>query len=67
MKEKFWLCKRESRYFSLDSEIGKRQSLRTRDKADAKKLVQAKNNVVREPAMNLPSALSFKSGSVVIT
>ena len=63
MKEKFWLCKRGNVYFSLDSETGKRQSLRTRNTENAKRLIQAKNEAARQPAMNIAIAKAYLVGA----
>lgn len=56
MREKFWLCKRGNVYVSLDSETGKRESLRTSNKEHAKQIVEAKNNATRQPALNIAIA-----------
>ena len=63
MKEKFWLCKRGKVFFSLDSETGKRESLRTGSKEHAKQLVQAKNNAARQPALNIAIAKAYLVGA----
>jgi integrase len=63
MKEKFWLAKRGNVYVSLDSETGKRESLRTRDKDDAKRIIEAKNNATRQPAMNIAIAKAYLVGA----
>lgn len=63
MKEKFWLGKRGNVYFSLDSETGRRESLRTRNKDDARRLVQAKNNAARQPALNIAIAKAYLVGA----
>jgi integrase len=63
MKEKFWLCKRGNVYFSLDSETGKRESLRTSNKEHAKQIVEAKNNATRQPALNIAIAKAYLVGA----
>jgi len=63
MKEKYWLCKRGNIYFCLDSETGKRESLRTGNKEEAKQIIQAKNNATRQPAMNIVIARAYLVGA----
>ena len=38
MKTKYWLCKRNKMFFSFNSLTGKRESLHTRDREEAKPL-----------------------------
>ena len=66
MKEKFWLCKRGNIYVSLDSETGKRESLRTGNKEEAKRPVEAKNNATRQPALNLSIAKAYLAASATV-
>ena len=63
MKEKYWLCRRGNTFVSLDSETGKRESLRTHNKEEAKRLIEAKNNSVRQPAINLAIAKAYLAGA----
>jgi hypothetical protein len=56
MKYRFILFQRSGVYYSEDTATGKQSSLRTRDKADALRLLQVKNEATRQPAMNLQIA-----------
>jgi integrase len=56
MKNRFILFQRSSVYYCEDTATGKQSSLRTRDKADALRLLQVKNEATRQPAMNLQIA-----------
>jgi integrase len=56
MKNRFILFQRSGVYYSEDTATGKQSSLRTRDKADALRLLQIKNEATRQPAMNLQIA-----------
>ena len=51
MKEKYWLIKRGSMFYSLDSETRERKSLGTTDRAAARKIIQAKNESINRPAL----------------
>jgi integrase len=61
MKSRFWLCKRGTIYYALDSETGRRISLRTSDKLEAQKLLYAKNEVIGKPALGLALAKAYLS------
>jgi hypothetical protein len=63
MKEKFWLCKRGNIFYSLDSETRKRESLSTRNKENAKQIVQAKNVAMHLPAINIAIAKAYLVGA----
>jgi len=63
MKNKFWLCKRNAVFFSLDSSTGKRESLHTSDRAEAKKIIAAKNDAATQPAINLSIAKAYLAGT----
>jgi hypothetical protein len=57
MKQKFSLCRRDNGVFYLqDMATGKQQSLRTKDEDQAKALLAAKSEAIRQPAMNLQIA-----------
>jgi integrase len=57
MKQKFSLYRRDNGVFYLqDMATGKQQSLRTKDENEAKALVAAKSEAIRQPAMNLQIA-----------
>ncbi|MGO8838314.1 MAG: tyrosine-type recombinase/integrase [Limisphaerales bacterium] len=56
MKNRFILFQRSGVYYAEDTATGKQSSLRTRDKADAARLLNAKNEAMHQPAMNLQIA-----------
>ena len=59
MKSKYWLCKRKEIFFSFDSETGKRESLHTGDKEEAKRFIRAKNDAATQPAINVSIARAY--------
>jgi integrase len=63
MKAKYWLCKRNGNFFSFDSETKKRESLYTQDKAEAIRLVRAKNDASVQPALNVSIARAYLVGA----
>lgn len=62
MKNKFWLCKRGNVFYSFDSETGIRKSLGTNDRNQAKRLIAAKDDAIRQPAINLAIAKAYLVG-----
>jgi len=56
MKPRFILFRRAGVYYSEDTATGKQSSLRTKDENEALTLLGAKNESVRQPAMNLQIA-----------
>ena len=56
MKNRFLLFQRCGVYYSEDTTTGKQVSLRTKDKADAIRLIHVKNEATHQPAMNLQIA-----------
>jgi hypothetical protein len=56
MKNRFILFQRSGIFYCEDTSTGKQTSLRTRDRADAQRLLHVKNEAVRQPAMNLQIA-----------
>ena len=56
MKTQFKLFQRSGVYYCEDTTSGKQSSLRTKDKADALRLLHAKNGAAHQPAMNLQIA-----------
>jgi integrase len=56
MKNRFNLFQRAGIYYCEDTTTGKQTSLRTRDKADALRLLNVKNEAAHQPAMNLQIA-----------
>jgi integrase len=63
MKAKYWLCKRKTVFFSFDSETGKRETLHTSDKEEAKRIIRAKNDAAAQPAINISIAKAYLVGS----
>jgi hypothetical protein len=59
MKEKYWLSKRGSMFYSLDSETRERKSLGTSNRAEAQKIIQAKNESTNRPALGLSLAKAY--------
>jgi integrase len=56
MKNKFILFQRGGVFYCEDTATGKQSSLRTKNKADALRLLHVKNEAVHQPAMNLQIA-----------
>ena len=56
MKQPFNLFQRAGIFYCEDTRTGKQTSLRTRDRADAVRLLHVKNEAVHQPAMNLQIA-----------
>jgi len=56
MKHPFILFQRAGIFYCEDTGTGKQTSLRTRDRAQAERLLAAKNEAMRQPAMNLQIA-----------
>lgn len=56
MKNRFILFQRSGIFYCEDTSTGKQNSLRTRDRADAERLLHVKNEAVHQPAMNLQIA-----------
>ena len=56
MKQRFILYRRGETFYSEDTATGKQQSLRTKDENEARTLLNAKNEAVRQPTMNLQIA-----------
>jgi integrase len=56
MKNQYILYQRSGVYYCEDAATGKQSSLRTRDKAEALRLLNARNEAARQPAMNLQIA-----------
>ncbi len=56
MKNRFILFQRSGVYYCEDTTTGKQSSLRTRDKADALRLLHVRNEAMHAPAMNLQIA-----------
>jgi integrase len=66
MKTRYRLIFRGTRggmFYCVDKLTGKRTSLQTTDKDEAEQIVQAKNNSVRQPVLNLQIAKAYLAGS----
>jgi hypothetical protein len=56
VKNRFILFQRSGVFYTEDTTTGKQASLRTKDKTDALRLLNIKNEATRQPAMNLQIA-----------
>ena len=66
MKTRFRLTCRGIRggmFYCVDKITGKRTSLQTTNKDEAQQIVEAKNNSVRQPVLNLQIAKAYLAGS----
>ena len=61
MQARFTLFKRGSVFYSEDRNTGQQRSLKTRDEAEAQRVIQAKNDAVNLPQMNLVMAKTYLS------
>jgi hypothetical protein len=59
MNARFILFQRGGVYYSEDTTTGKQHSLRTKDEAEAKTLLNAKNESFRQPQLNLQIARAY--------
>jgi hypothetical protein len=53
MQNRFYLFRRQGVYYWQDRTTGQQKSLQTRDKLEARRQLQAKNDSVTQPMMNL--------------
>ena len=63
MKTKYTLFRRGGIYYSQDTATGQQKSLRTRDEAEALKLINARNEAHRQPVLNLHLARAYLTAS----
>ncbi len=66
MKTRYRLTFRGTRggmFCCVDKVTGKRTSLQTTDKDEAQQIIEAKNNSVRQPALNLQIAKAYLAGT----
>src|SRR5512137_2688387 len=66
MKTRYRLVYRGTRggmFYCVDKLTGKRTSLKTTDKDEAQQIVDAKNNSLRQPVLNLQIAKAYLAGS----
>jgi len=66
MKTRFRLIQRNIRgstFYCVDNRTGKRTSLKTRDRDEASRLIQAKNEAERQPMINVQIAKAYLAAS----
>jgi hypothetical protein len=63
MKQHFILFRRSGIYYIEDTTTGKQSSLRTRDEAEALTLLNARNEAIRQPVLNLALARTYLTAS----
>jgi hypothetical protein len=63
MKAKFRIFFRDGLFYSFDRENGKRESLKTSDRREAIRLLQAKNEGFEQPALNRQLAKTYLAAS----
>ena len=63
MKQLFSLYRRNGIYYAQNTQIGKQESLRTRDEAAAKALLHSKNEASRQPILNRQIAPAYLSAT----
>jgi hypothetical protein len=56
MKQRFVLFRRNGTFYCQDAETRQQLSLRTKDEAEARTLLQARNESFRQPHLNLQLA-----------
>ena len=68
MKKRYRLIRRGERntFYCFDIETQKRTSLETFDRDEAERIIEAKNDSLRQPALNLNIARAYLSGTVVL-
>src|ERR1700733_4233427 len=59
MQNRFTMFRRGTMFYCEDRTTGQQKSLQTTDKAEAQKIVQAKNDAVNQPLMNLVMAKTY--------
>ena len=63
MRQRFILFKRGEVFYGEDTTTGKQSSLHTRDRAEAGRLLNTKNEAERQPAINLQIARAYLAAS----
>ena len=66
MKTRFRLIHRGERgnqFYCVDTETGKRTSLKTKDRDVAEQIILAKNQSLRQPSLNLQIAKAYLAGT----
>jgi integrase len=67
MKPRLILFRRNGVFYCEDSETGKQTSFRTRDRAEAVSILNARNEGFRQPTLNLQIARAYLSASNPVT
>ena len=63
MKTKYTLFRRGEVFYMQDSATGRQTSLRTKDETEAKSLLNARNEAMRQPVLNLHLARAYLTAS----
>jgi hypothetical protein len=63
MKTKYTLFRRGEVFYSQDTATGKQTSLRTKDETEARSLLNARNEAMRQPVLNLHLARAYLTAS----
>ncbi len=63
MKTRFNLFRRAGVFYTEDTATGKQTSLRTKDETEAKSLLNARNEAIRQPVLNLHLARAYLTAS----
>ena len=63
MKTKYTLFRRSTVYYIQDTANGKQTSLRTKDETEARSLLNARNEAMRQPVLNLHLARAYLAAS----
>src|SRR5580700_8113845 len=63
MKTRFILFRRNGVFYTEDTTTGKQTSLRTRDETEAQSLLNARNEAMRQPVLNLHLARAYLTAS----
>jgi len=61
MKTRYWLYRRGKTFYLHDKQTGKQESLRTKVKAEAERIRQARNEAEAQPTLNLALARAYLS------
>ena len=59
MQNRFTMFRRGTMFYCEDRTTGQQKSLLTKDETEASKIVQAKNDAVNQPLMNLVMAKTY--------
>jgi hypothetical protein len=64
MKQRYRMFPRGSVFYAEDTTTGKQESLKTKDRTEARRLLAAKNEAHVQPALNLHIARAYLSATV---